>query len=99
MITDCSRQVNLSFSLADDEGRKNSLAKARLLRDELSQFVDALEDEALFAEKQEIQRQKHTYLDLVSHETLNEYQEDSLEAIQQWAEGKGIDINEWTKDD
>jgi hypothetical protein len=52
-ISDCSRRVDLDFPLFDARSRRNSLRKARILRDAAARFVDALEAEAELAASRE----------------------------------------------
>jgi hypothetical protein len=57
-ISDCSRKVELQFSMWDKTARKNALYKARLLADTLNEFVKVLEARCRELETQARKRKK-----------------------------------------
>lgn len=52
-IADCSRQIDLDFDMYSPEDRRNSLYKADLLLDAVTQFRDALLEECAIADERD----------------------------------------------
>lgn len=58
-IGDCSTKISLDFSFYTVEGMKRALKKARLVREVVDGFVDAIESEAKRYEEEEKERKKN----------------------------------------
>lgn len=57
-LADCFARIVLSFDLDSASGRRNSLHKARLLRDGVTAFHDALEAEIALMDEREAARRR-----------------------------------------
>ena len=53
-ITDCYRRVSLEFPLGDEDDRRNSVHKARVLARDLTRFAEELEVEADHAARRQV---------------------------------------------
>ena len=76
-MTDCTKAITLNFDLNNPDARMNSVAKAKLLTEELNKFTEAILDEAKFAQHQHAIRVK-SHLERLKSEEVTEHSQASI---------------------